>query len=127
MNTPLWPLLVYAALVLLTAAGMLTASWLLGQRHAERSTGQPYESGILSTGSARIRLSAQFYLVAMFFVVFDLEAAFLFAWAVSLREVGWAGYIAVLVFVGTLLVALVYLWRQGALDWGPAKSVSSKQ
>lgn len=114
----LWPLLVYFAAVLLLVATMLGLSWVLGQRHHQPATGQPYESGIVSTGSARLLLSADFYLVAMFFVIFDLEAVFLFAWAVAVRQVGWPGYIEVLIFIGILLAALVYLWRIGALDWG---------
>jgi NADH-quinone oxidoreductase subunit A len=119
MNTPtLWPLVVYSALVLLLAAGMIGTSWLLGQRHRGRATDEPYESGIIPTGNARLRLSVHYYLVAMFFVIFDLEAVFLFAWAVAIRESGWAGYVEILVFIGILLAALVYLWRQGALDWG---------
>jgi NADH-quinone oxidoreductase subunit A len=116
---PLWPLAVYGLLVLLLVTGMIGLSALLGQRHRERATGEPYESGIVSTGSARVRLSVSFYLVAMFFVIFDLEAVYLFAWAVAARELGWAGYAEVLVFVGILLAALAYLWRRGALDWGP--------
>jgi NADH-quinone oxidoreductase subunit A len=114
----LWPLLVYFAAVILLVATMLGLSYLLGQRHDQPATGQPYESGIVSTGSARLLLSADFYLVAMFFVIFDLEAVFLFAWAVAARQVGWAGYIEVLIFIGILVAALVYLWRIGALDWG---------
>ena len=82
----MWPLGVYFALALLLVAGMLVVSYLLGQRHHQRSTGAPYEGGILSEGSARVRLSAKFYLVAMFFVIFDLEAVFLFAWAVTARS-----------------------------------------
>jgi NADH-quinone oxidoreductase subunit A len=93
-------------------------SYVLGQRHSERATGDVYEGGIVSTGSARVRLSVKFYLVAMFFVIFDLEAVFLFAWAVAARELGWAGYAEALVFVVILVAALVYLWRSGALDWG---------
>jgi NADH-quinone oxidoreductase subunit A len=116
----LWPLLVYATLVVALAAGMILVSYVLGERHQERATGEAYESGIVSTGSARLRVSARFYLIAMFFVVFDLEAAFLFAWAIAFRELGWAGYIEILVFVAILVAALVYLWRVGALDWGPA-------
>jgi NADH-quinone oxidoreductase subunit A len=112
----LWPLIMYSALVLLVTATML-ASYVLGQRHREPATGTPYESGIVSEGSARVRLSARFYLVAMFFVVFDLEAVFLFAWAVAAREVGWAGYLEVVIFIGVLMAALMYLWRVGALDW----------
>jgi NADH-quinone oxidoreductase subunit A len=115
----LWPLVLYAAAVMLVVAGMMGTSYLLGQRHKERATGEPYESGILPTGSARARLSAKFYLVAMFFVIFDLEAVFIFAWAVSVREVGWPGYVEMVIFIGILVAALAYLWREGALDWGP--------
>jgi NADH-quinone oxidoreductase subunit A len=114
----LWPLVVYFALVLILVGGMLALSWLLGERHREKATGEPYESGIVSTGSARLRFNVKFYLIAMFFVVFDLEAAFLFGWVIAARELGWAGYIEVVVFVAILLVALIYLWRVGALDWG---------
>ncbi|HEY9436261.1 MAG TPA: NADH-quinone oxidoreductase subunit A [Blastocatellia bacterium] len=97
---------------------MLALSYLLGQRHRARATGEPYESGVVSTGSARLRFSAQFYLVAMLFVIFDLEAVFIFAWAVAFREVGWTGYAGVLAFIGVLVAALIYEWRLGALDWG---------
>ncbi len=117
----LWPLGIYFVVVLLLVAGILVVSYMLGQRHADRATGAPYESGILSEGSARVRLSAKFYLVAMFFVIFDLEAAFVFAWAVAAREVGWSGYWEVFIFVGILVVALAYLWKLGALDWSPKR------
>jgi NADH-quinone oxidoreductase subunit A len=119
-TTTLWPLVVYAGAVIALVTSMLALSYVLGQRHQGTATGEPYESGIVSTGSARVRLSAEFYLVAMFFVIFDLEAAFIVAWAVAFREVGWGGYVEVVVFIGVLLAALVYLWRQGALDWGAA-------
>ncbi|WP_447987550.1 NADH-quinone oxidoreductase subunit A [Nitrospira sp. Nam74] len=95
----------------------MLGSYVLGQRHWAPATGTPYESGIVSEGSARVRLSARFYLVAMFFVVFDLEAVFLFAWTVAAREVGWAGYWEVVLFIGVLLASLIYLWGVGALDW----------
>jgi NADH-quinone oxidoreductase subunit A len=113
----LWPIAVYFVLVVLLVSGMIAVSHLLGQRHRDRATGSPFESGIVSTGSARIRLSVKFYLVAMFFVIFDLEAAFIFAWAVSAREAGWPGYWEVLVFIGVLVAALWYISRVGALDW----------
>jgi len=100
---------------------MLGLSYLLGQHHNERATGSPYESGILSEGSARVRFSAKFYLVAMFFVIFDLEAVFIFAWAVAVKETGWIGYAEVFVFIAVLLVTLGYLWRVGALDWGTGR------
>jgi len=114
----LWPLAVYFALVGLLVVAMLSLSFVLGERHTDRATGSPYESGILSEGSARVRFSAKFYLVAMFFVIFDLEAVFLFAWAVAVRETGWAGYAEALLFITVLLATLAYLWRVGALDWG---------
>ncbi len=113
----LWPLAVYIVLVGMLVMAMLSMSFVLGQRHHDRATGSPYESGILSEGSARVRLSAKFYLIAMFFVVFDLEAVFLFAWAVAVRETGWAGYAEALLFIMVLLATLAYLWRVGALDW----------
>ncbi len=116
----LWPMAIYFAAVLFIVASMLVVSYLLGQRHHEHATGTPYESGIVSQGSARVRLSVQYYLVAMFFVIFDLEAVFLFAWAVVGREMGWAGYVEIVVFIVVLLAALVYLWRLGALDWSRA-------
>lgn len=117
----LWPLVVYAAIVAALVAAMLGLSYLLGQRHHDRSTDFPYESGILSEGSARVRLSFKFYLVAMFFVIFDLEAVFIFAWAVAVRETGWTGYMEVSIFIGVLLAALAYLWRVGALDWSSGR------
>ena len=113
-----WPFVAYAAAVLALVTSMLTVSWLLGQRHRGRETGEPYESGIAPTGSARLRLSANFYIIAMFFVIFDLEVAFIVAWAVAIREVGWPGYGGALVFIGVLLSALLYEWKVGALDWG---------
>jgi len=118
----LWPLALYAAAVVVVVTIMILLSHVLGQRHHERATDEPYESGMPVTGSARVRLSADFYLVSMFFLIFDLEAVFIFAWAVSAREVGWAGYVEVLVFIAILLVALVYLWRLGALDWAAPNS-----
>jgi NADH-quinone oxidoreductase subunit A len=113
----LWPLAIYFAIVCFLAVAMLSLSYVLGQRHHDRATGSPYESGIVSEGTARVRLSAKFYLVAMFFVIFDLEAVFLFAWSVSVREAGWFGYFEVVVFVCILIATLAYLCRVGALDW----------
>lgn len=113
----LWPFITYFVIICILVAAMLSLSYLLGQRHNDRATGAPYEGGIVSEGSAHVRLSAKFYLTAMFFVIFDLEAVFLFAWAVAGRELGWTGYWEVLVFTGILILTLVYLWRLGALDW----------
>jgi len=118
----MWPLLLYFVLVLLLVIGMLAVSYVLGERHRDRATGAPYEAGIVSEGSARVRRSARFYLIAMFFVVFDLEAVFLFSWAIAARELGWAGFWEALIFTVVLLAALVYLGRIGALIWWNAKS-----
>jgi NADH-quinone oxidoreductase subunit A len=114
---------VYSAGVALVVVGMLVVSALLGERHHQRSTDRPYESGIPATGTARIRMNAPFYLVAMLFVIFDLEVAFLFAWAIAFRELGWAGFAGALSFLVVLGIALFYEWREGALDWGPERSV----
>jgi NADH-quinone oxidoreductase subunit A len=118
MDAPLWPFVVYTGAVLVAVAALLGISSVLGQRHRERTTGRPYESGSPLTGSARLRLSVSFYLVAMFFVVFDVESIYIFAWAIAWRDLGWTGYVEVLIFIAILLAALVYLWRLGALDWG---------
>jgi NADH-quinone oxidoreductase subunit A len=113
----MWPLLAYFAFVIVLVTATLVVSYLLGPKHSEPATGEPYEGGIVSEGSARVRFSVRYYLIAAFFVVFDLEAVFLFAWAVAARELGWAGYCEVLLFIGVLFAALIYLWKVGALDW----------
>ncbi|HEY3699227.1 MAG TPA: NADH-quinone oxidoreductase subunit A [Spongiibacteraceae bacterium] len=114
-----WPFAIY----LLSVAGlcglMLIVSYVAGGRDWGRAKNEPFESGVVSTGGAHVRFSAKFYLVAMFFVIFDVEALFLYAWAVSVREGGWAGFIEVTIFVAILLAGLIYLWRLGALDWAP--------
>jgi NADH-quinone oxidoreductase subunit A len=116
--TALWPFVVYFVAVLLLVATMLVLSWLLGQRRANRATNMPFESGVISVGSPQIHLSVEFYLVAIFFVIFDLETVFIFAWAVAFFELGWRGFAAIGVFIAILGVALVYELSTGALDWG---------
>ena len=122
----LWPLAIYFAAVAILVTAMITLSYVLGERHREKQTDEPYESGIVSTGTARMRFDIKFYLIAMFFVIFDLEAVFIFAWAVSIREIGWTGYVEMLVFIGILAAALSYLWRLGALEWGAFIGTRSK-
>ena len=117
-NAALWPLAIYFVSVATLVITMITLSYVLGERHREKQTAEPYESGIVSTGTARMRFDIKFYLIAMFFVIFDLETVFIFAWAVSIREAGWAGYAEMLVFIGILAASLAYLWRLRALEWG---------
>lgn len=112
-----WPLALFFVAVVALAALMIGLSYLLGERHNDRATGEIYESGIVSLGTARLRISAKFYLIALFFVIFDLESIFIYAWAVALYDVGWTGYVEMFIFIAILFAALVYLWRMGALDW----------
>lgn len=119
--TLLWPLVAYFIVVVGLVALILVLSYVLGQHHNQPATGEPFESGIKAEGSARLRFDIKYYLVAMFFVIFDLESAFILAWAVAARENGWSGYIEILVFIGVLAVGLAYLWRLGALDWGTGR------
>lgn len=121
---PFWPLTLYLTLVVIVAAVMIIVPSLLGERHwrkpprrKERGTTEPYESGIDPTGTARLRVPLQYYLIAMLFVIFDLEAVYLYGWALVAREAGWVGFFEVTVFIAILLAALLYLWRVGALDW----------
>nr|WP_295800424.1 NADH-quinone oxidoreductase subunit A [uncultured Microbulbifer sp.] len=98
---------------------MLGLSHTLGQKRRDPATHEPYESGIVSVGDAHIRISVGYYLVAILFVIFDLEAVYLFTWAIAVREAGLPGLIEATIFIGILLAGLIYLWRLGALDWGP--------
>ncbi len=116
-----WSFAVYIVGVFAICAIMLILPPLLGGRAWGRAKEEPFESGVVSQGGAQIRFSAKFYLVAMMFVIFDVEALFLYAWASSVRETGWAGYAEALTFVVVLLLGLVYIWRVGALDWAPAQ------
>jgi len=114
-----WPFLVYALAALVIVVVMIGLSYVLGERHKDKLTNEPYESGIPPTGNARLRFSSHFYLIAIFFVIFDLDAVFVMAWAVSFRELGIAGYIGILVFIAILMVVLFYELSIGALDFGP--------
>jgi NADH-quinone oxidoreductase subunit A len=116
----IWPAALYAALVLVLAGVIVGLSAVLGERRKGAERDMPYESGIEPAGPLPRRLSVEFYQVALFFVVFDLEAVFIFAWAVNARRLGWTGYIEVVVFVVLLFAGLVYLWKAGGLDWGAA-------
>ena len=114
----LLPFIVYFVAVLLLVATMLVLSYLLGQRRANHATNMPFESGVVSVGTPQIHMAVEFYLIAIFFVIFDLETVFIFAWAVAFFELGWQGYAAIAVFIVVLAVALIYELSTGALEWG---------
>ncbi|MFC3914024.1 NADH-quinone oxidoreductase subunit A [Pseudaeromonas sharmana] len=120
-----WAFGVYFIVGIGICLAMIGIAYLLGGRAFGRAKEKPFESGVDSVGSARLRFSAKFYLVAMFFVIFDVEALYLFAWSVSVRESGWLGFIEASIFIVLLLVGLVYLWRIRALDWAPVKRIES--
>ena len=112
-------LALFTVLVLAFVASQLfIASWL-GEKKPTPEKARPYESGIIPTGTARLRYPVPFYLVAIFFLVFDVEGAYIFSWAVACEELGWAGWLQMTFFIGLLLVGLVYIWKNGGLDWGP--------
>ena len=117
-SQPIWPFLFYLLSVFGLVVTMLLVAWVMGQRREDPSTLEPYESGVVPAGGSQMPVSVEFYLVAIFFVLFDLETVFIFAWAVAFYELGWAGYLAIMVFIIVLLVALIYALRVGALDWG---------
>lgn len=110
-------LCIYMAAICIMIMIMLGTSWLLGPRRPGATDKNPFESGILPLHDTNIRIPSQFYLIAMFFVVFDLEMVFVFAWAVALRPAGWTAYTGMLAFLSFLLLALIYLWRSGGLQW----------
>ncbi|OEC41620.1 NADH-quinone oxidoreductase subunit A [Aeromonas sp. DNP9] len=116
-----WAFAIYVIGAITLCLVMIGLAALLGGRAYGRTKNKPFESGVDSVGSARLRFSAKFYLVAMFFVIFDVEALYLFAWSVSVRESGWVGFIEATIFIGLLLIGLIYLWRIGALDWSPRR------
>jgi NADH-quinone oxidoreductase subunit A len=104
------------------AAVMIGLSELLGPRNPTPEKLAPYECGMPAVGDARDRQSVKFYLVAMIFLLFDIEIAFLYPWAVALRDLGWAGLVQVLTFFLILAVGFIYVWRKGVLDWGSTRA-----
>jgi NADH-quinone oxidoreductase subunit A len=122
-----FPVLLQALVAMLLAAGLLTVSYLLGKRVKNRVKDMPYESGIVPTGDARQRFSVKFYLVAMLFILFDIEAIFLYPWAVVYRELLMPGFIEMLIFVILILSGFFYIWKKGALDWSGETSTSRRK
>jgi NADH-quinone oxidoreductase subunit A len=99
--------------------GAVVLSRLLGPHNPTPEKSAPYECGMPPVGDARERQSIRFYLVAMIFLLFDIEVAFLYPWALALRSLGWSGYVQVLLFTAVLVAGYLYIWKKGALDWTP--------
>lgn len=114
------PLLIQLLFAMALAGGMVLLSSLLGKHKASRVKNQPYECGITPTGDARSRFSVKFYLVAMLFILFDVEAMFLFPWAVIFRELKMFGFWEMFIYVAVVLGGFVYIWKKGVLDWSKA-------
>src|SRR5689334_3962774 len=112
------PVLIMIALGVAFAGGSIVLSQFLGPRKPTPEKLAPYECGMPPVGDARERQSVKFYLVAMIFLLFDIEVAFLYPWAVAFRDLGWPGFVQVVLFMFLLLAGYVYVWRKGALDWG---------
>jgi len=120
----MFSLVVYIALVLgLLGLILVLTVWLGEKKDTEEKLG-PYECGVIPTGLARLHYPVPFYLVATFFLIFDVEAAFIFAWAIALRPLGWLGWLRISFFIIVLLVSLFYLWKKGGLDWGPSYRIA---
>jgi len=115
------PLVIYTAVTVLLIGVLLLAARWLGAKTTNRNKELPYESGVVPSGSARLAYPVPFYLIAIFFIVFDVEAVFIFAWAVAWDALGIAGLVHITFFIVVLLLGLVWLWLKGGLDWGPAK------
>ena len=111
------PLLILFSVSVINALGMGIASHVLNPRRPTPEKNMPYESGMIPLGDTRQRFSVKFYLVAISFIVFDLETIFLIPWAVEMRELGWSAFVAVSMFVGVLAMGLVYEWKKGGLEW----------
>jgi NADH-quinone oxidoreductase subunit A len=112
-----FPILVQAFIAIAIAGGMIGASALLGKRVRNRVKDMPYECGVVPTGNARERFSVKFYLVAMIFILFDIEAVFLYPWAVVYRELRLFAFVEMLLFLVLILAGFFYIWKKGALDW----------
>ena len=113
-------LVIYGIAVMALMGILLAAASWLGERRPTPEKLRAYESGIIPTGSARLRYPIPFFRVAIFFLLFDVEGAFIFSWAVALRPLGWLGWLQISFFIFVLLLGLVYIWRKGGLAWGPA-------
>ena len=116
-NEIYFPVLLQALIAMTIAGALLLISFLLGKKVRNRVKDMPYECGIAPTGSARERFSVKFYLVGMLFIVFDIEAVFLYPWVVVYREFKMAAFVEMLIFIALVFAGFLYVWKKGALDW----------
>jgi NADH-quinone oxidoreductase subunit A len=116
-----FPVLVQVVIAIALAAGLIGASALLGKRARSPLKDTPYESGMAPVGSARERFSVKFYLVGMIFILFDIEAVFLYPWAVVYRELKLFAFAEMFIFVALIMIGFFYVWKKGALDWSAEK------
>ena len=112
-----FPVLLQVAIAMAVAALMLGLSYLLGKKVRNRVKDMPYESGIIPIGDARQRFSVKFYLVGMLFILFDIEAIFLYPWAVVYRQLKMFAFVEMLIFIALILCGFFFIWKKGALDW----------
>jgi NADH-quinone oxidoreductase subunit A len=120
IHLPFYHLLIYTVITVLLIGVLLLAAWWLGAKRVSIEKQAPYESGVIPESSARLAWPVPFYLVAIFFIIFDVEAAFIFAWAVAWEHLGLVGLVQITVFIVILAAGLVWLWIKGGLDWGPS-------
>lgn len=111
------PVLITLIVSMGIAATFLLLATILGPKRQLRVKMEPFECGVEQVVSPRRRFSVKFYLVAMLFILFDIEVVYLYPWSVLFRDLGWFGFVEMLVFIGVVAMALVYVWRKGALDW----------
>ncbi|MDP8980579.1 MAG: NADH-quinone oxidoreductase subunit A [Acidobacteriota bacterium] len=118
-----FPVLVQIAIAIAVAAGLVSTSFLLGKKVRDKVKDSPYECGIVPTGSARERFSVKFYLVAIVFILFDIEAVFLYPWVVVYRELKMFAFVEMLLFIALVLAGFFYIWKKGALDWSAEPAI----
>jgi NADH-quinone oxidoreductase subunit A len=111
------PLLIHILVVCAIAVGMVLLSWYVGQHKRNRVKMSPYECGMTPVGDVKGRFSVKFYMVAMLFILFDVEAVFLYPWAIRLKKLGMFGFWEMLVYIGIVLAGFFYIWKKGVLDW----------
>ena len=125
-SSPFFHILVYTSISVALIGILLLAAWWLGAKRTSLAKQSPYESGVLPTGSARLAWPVPFYLIAIFFIVFDVEAAFIFTWAVVWEQLGLAGLIQISIFIVILAAGLLWLWLKNGLEWGPSSLTNRK-